>query len=214
MSPPRRPAGAADYGAGPMTTMLLVRHGQSEWNAVGRWQGQADPPLSDLGRRQALNAAPRIGSVDVIVSSDLQRALETAQIMSTSLGVGPVVVEPGLRERDAGAWSGLTAEQIDAGWPGFREDGRRPEGWESDADLLLRVGAALDRIDREYAGADILVVTHGGVVYALELLHGLEFVRLPNLAGRALIHDGEGVTLGERVLLVDDDDITTVPAQI
>ena len=166
------------------------------------------------GRHQSFNAAPRLGSVDVIVSSDLRRAVETAQIMSAALGVGPVVVEPDLRERDAGAWSGLTGEQIDAGWPGFREDGRRPEGWEPDADLLVRVLAALGRIQEEYDGAEILVVTHGGVVYALETLHGLGFQKLPNLAGRALIHHGPGITLGERVLLVDDDDITTVPAQI
>jgi broad specificity phosphatase PhoE len=197
-----------------MTTMLLARHGQSEWNAAGRWQGQADPPLSDLGRQQSHNAAPRIGSVDLIVSSDLQRAVETAQIISGRLGVGPVVIEPELRERDAGAWSGLTGEQIDAGWPGFREDGRRPEGWETDADLLVRVLASLDRIAAAYEGAEVLVITHGGVVYSLELLHGLDFERLPNLAGRTVVHHGDRLSLGERVLLVDDDDITTVPAQI
>jgi broad specificity phosphatase PhoE len=197
-----------------MTTMLLVRHGQSEWNAAGRWQGHADSPLSEVGRQQAFNAAPRIGSVDVIVSSDLQRALETARIVSAQLGVGPVVVEPGLRERDAGAWSGLTGEQIDAGWPGFREAGQHPEGWEPDATLLVRVRDALDRIADEYAGGEILVVTHGGVVYALETLHGLPFVRLPNLGGRTVTHHGDRFSLGERVLLVDDADITTVPAQI
>lgn len=197
-----------------MTTMLLVRHGQSEWNAAGRWQGQADPPLSDLGRQQSLSAAPRIGSVDLIVASDLQRAVETAQIISGHLGVGPVIVEPDLRERDAGPWSGLTGEQIDAGWPGYREAGRHPEGWEPDEELLVRVTAALDRLAREYDGAEILVVTHGGVVYALEMLHGYGFVKLPNLAGRPLVHHGDRLTLGERVLLVDGDDITTAPAQI
>jgi broad specificity phosphatase PhoE len=194
--------------------MLLVRHGQSEWNALGRWQGQADPPLSDLGRQQALNAAPRIGSIDVIVSSDLLRAVDTAQIISNQLGVGPVVIEPELRERDAGAWSGLTGEQIDAGWPGFREAGRHPEGWETDADLLVRVCSALDRIATEYEGAEVLVITHGGVVYSLEGLHGLAFARLPNLAGRHLVHHGDRLALGDRVLLVDGDEITTVPAQI
>jgi broad specificity phosphatase PhoE len=197
-----------------MTTMLLVRHGQSEWNALGRWQGQADPPLSDLGRQQAFSAAPRIGSVDVIVSSDLQRSVETAQIISAQLGVGPVVIEPDLRERDAGAWSGLTSEQIEAGWPGYRETGQKPEGWESDEHLLVRVCLGLDRIASEYEGGEALVITHGGVVYSLEALHGLPFVRLPNLGGRHLRHHAEGLTLGERVLLVDDDDITTVPAQI
>jgi broad specificity phosphatase PhoE len=197
-----------------MTSMLLVRHGQSEWNALGRWQGQADPPLSELGRQQAFNAAPKIGSVDVIVSSDLRRAVDTAQILSAALGVGPVVIEPDLRERDAGAWSGLTGEQIDAGWPGFREGGRRPEGWEPDAELVLRARAGLDRVAAEYDGAEVLVVTHGGVVYALEALHGHPFERLPNLGGRHVVHHGDHLTLGERVLLVDDGDVTTVPAQI
>src|SRR3954451_18850203 len=93
--------------------MLLVRHGQSEWNATGRWQGQADPPLSDQGRQQAIDAAARIGSVDVVVSSGLMRALETARIIADQVGVGPVVVEPDLRERHVGEWSGLTHVEIE-----------------------------------------------------------------------------------------------------
>ena len=64
-----------------MTRLLLVRHGQSTWNADGRWQGQADPPLSPLGRDQALTAAQRVGTVDVVLASDLQRAVETASAM-------------------------------------------------------------------------------------------------------------------------------------
>jgi broad specificity phosphatase PhoE len=140
--------------------------------------------------------------------------VETAQIISAQLGVGPVVIEPDLRERDAGAWSGLTSEQIEAGWPGYFETGQKPEGWEADQDLLVRVCLGLDRIASEYAGAEVLVITHGGVVYTLEALHGLPFARLPNLGGRHLVHHVEGLKLGERVLLVDDDDITTVPAQI
>jgi broad specificity phosphatase PhoE len=194
--------------------MLLVRHGQSEWNAAGRWQGQADPPLTDLGRQQAATAAGRIGSVDVIVSSDLQRASETAQIISARIGVGPVIIEPDLRERDAGEWSGLTGAEIDTAWPDFRADGRRPPGWEPDEVLCRRTLAALDRIAAEYDGAAALVVTHGGVVYALELAHNLGFDRLPNLGGRHLVHHGAHLSLGDRILLVDDDDITTVPAQI
>ena len=85
-----------------MTHMLLVRHGQSEWNATGRWQGGADPDLTELGRRQAFHAAARIGTVDVIVASPLIRALETAQIISAQIGIGPVVVES---ERRLARWS-------------------------------------------------------------------------------------------------------------
>jgi broad specificity phosphatase PhoE len=197
-----------------MTQILLVRHGQSEWNALGRWQGQADPPLSDVGRRQAFTAAARVGSVDVIVSSDLQRALHTARIISEQIGVGPVVVEPLFRERDAGEWSGLTRDEIDAGWPGYLDEHKRPAGYEPDESLLGRTHDALANVERDYAGAEVLVVAHGGLVYALEKHHGHPFERLPNLGARHLTVEPHGVVLGERIVLVDDDDITTVPAQI
>src|ERR671917_2105987 len=101
------------------TRVLLVRHGQSEWNAVGRWQGQADPPLSDVGRQQARSAARSLGALDAIFASDLQRATETAMIIAAELGVGPVVVDPDLRERDAGEWSGLTRAEIEERYPGY-----------------------------------------------------------------------------------------------
>ena len=71
-----------------MSRILLVRHGQSEWNAEGRWQGQADIDLSDLGRRQARAAAKNLGSFSVIASSTLSRAAETAYILSNELGIG------------------------------------------------------------------------------------------------------------------------------
>lgn len=196
-----------------MTTMLLARHGQSEWNAAGRWQGQADPTLTDLGRRQARSACERLGSVDVIVSSPLQRALETARIISNGLGVGPVVVDVDLVERDAGEWSGLTRAEIEATWPGYLGERRRPPGFETDESVLRRAHAALARIEEEYRGADVLILTHGGLVYALERDHDLPVERLPNLAGRWLTHHGERVTLGERVLLADPDELT-VPSQL
>ena len=198
-----------------MTRVLLVRHGQSEWNADGRWQGQADPPLTDLGRAQARHAARSLGSVDAIVASDLQRAAETAAILSGELGVGPVVLDPDLRERDAGEWSGLTRPEIEEGWPGYLEDRRRPAGWEPDEDLLGRAVAALGRI-HDLVGADgeAIAVTHGGLVYLLESEFGVPFERLANLAGRWIDVGPEGpVRLGDRVLLVDPDELT-VPSQI
>ncbi len=197
-----------------MTRMLLARHGQSEWNALGRWQGQADPPLSTLGRRQARAAADRLGTVDAIVSSDLDRALTTAAIIAEALGVGPVLVEPRLRERSAGEWSGLTRAEIEEGWPGYLAEHRRPPGFEPDASLLERTRAALDDLEAANPGAELLVVTHGGVVYVLESDAGLTFARLPNLAGRWLRHDGGQVVLGDRIELVDesvtDDDTERV----
>jgi len=186
--------------------MLLVRHGQSEWNALGRWQGQADVPLSDLGRRQARVAASAIGTVDIIVASDLERAAHTAAIIGETIGVGPVMIEPLLRERDAGEWSGLTRKEIDAAWPGYVDDHRRPPGFEPEEAFLERTHAGLVRVHREYGGADVLVVTHGGVIYAFEREAGLPFQRLPNLGARQITHRGDGIELGERLDLVADED--------
>ena len=89
---PPTPHSAAPAGrSSGITRLLALRHGESEWNALGRWQGQADPPLTDLGRLQAFHAARNLGVVDAIVASDLQRATDTARIISEALGVGPVV---------------------------------------------------------------------------------------------------------------------------
>ena len=189
-----------------MTRMLLVRHGQSEWNALGRWQGQADVPLSELGRRQARVAASAIGTVDIIVASDLERAAHTAAIIGETIGVGPVMIEPLLRERDAGEWSGLTRKEIDAGWPGYVDDHKRPPGFEPEEAFLERTHAGLVRVHAEYEGADVLVVTHGGVIYAFEREAGLPFQRLPNLGARQITHRGDGIDLGERLDLVADED--------
>ena len=191
-----------------------MRHGQSEWNADGRWQGQADPPLTDLGRAQARHAARSLGTVDAIVASDLLRAADTAVILAGELGVGPVVVEPDLRERHAGEWQGLTRPEIDEGWPGYLEDHRRPDGWEPDDTLLARATAALRRIHDLVPDGEAIAVTHGGLVYVLEGSFGEPFERLPNLAGRWIEVGPDGPTkLGDRVLLVDPDELT-IPSQI
>jgi probable phosphoglycerate mutase len=209
--------------------ILLVRHGQSEWNAVGRWQGQADPPLSDLGRRQAQVAAKSIGAVDAVFASDLVRAADTAAILAAELGVGPVVIDPDLRERDAGEWSGLTRAEIDERYPGYLPEHRgafaprdrtqaperRPPGWEDDESVLARALAAIARIEDAVGDGDVLAVTHGGLIYTVEGHLGTGFERLANGAGRWVEADGETLTLGERVTLVPDGAIpTTIPDQI
>lgn len=218
-----------------MTRVLLIRHGQSEWNADGRWQGQADPALTDLGRHQALHASRALGVVDTIVASDLQRASETALIIAGELGVGPVVLDPDLRERHAGEWQGLTRDDIEREWPGYLgppvpvegtaaavtaaarlTDGppRRPPGWEPDVDVVTRATAALVRIHDLVPNGEAIAVTHGGLVYALEQILGATFVRLPNLGGRWFDVGPDGPeSLGERVLLVDPDELT-IPDQI
>jgi broad specificity phosphatase PhoE len=206
------------------TRVLLVRHGQSEWNAVGRWQGQADPPLSDVGRAQARAATSSLGALDAIFASDLQRATETAAIISAELGVGPVVVDPDLRERDAGEWSGLTRAEIEERYPGYLGSSpsfaagaeRRPPGWEPDESVLERALRALAHIGDAVDGGDVLAVTHGGLIYVIEGHLGQERIeRLANGAGRWVVVDGDQLTLGDRVLLVDEDDApVTVPKAI
>ncbi|HKY67609.1 MAG TPA: histidine phosphatase family protein [Acidimicrobiales bacterium] len=198
----------------PPTRILLVRHGQSTWNASGRWQGQADPPLTELGRRQAFEAARAIGAVDAVWASDLTRAVETATIVADSVGVGPVVVDPDLRERDAGAFSGLTRDEIEQRFPGYLADHRRPPGWEPDDLLLARAVAAVRRIAAAVPGGDVVVITHGGLVYTVEHHLGQEFQRLANTEGRWLEVAPDGrLSLGERVVLAAPED-TTVPEQI
>jgi probable phosphoglycerate mutase len=195
------------------TRVLLVRHGQSEWNASGRWQGQADPPLTNLGRLQAQEAANALGALDAIWASDLQRAAETALTIANALGVGPVVVDEDLRERDAGEWSGLTRDEIDERFPGYLADHRRPPGWESDEDLLARGLRALRRIGREVPGGDVVAVTHGGLIYTIEGHLGEPMMRIANVEGRWVIVEGDKVTLGERLLLAEPADVT-IPRQI
>ena len=196
--------------------LLLVRHGESEWNAVGRWQGQADPPLSDVGRQQALVAAGVVGSVDAIVASPLERAHQTALIISEALGIGPVGIVTDLQERHAGEWQGLTRDQIDEQYPGYLVDRRRPPGFEPDESLLGRALAALDGIAAELDGAeDVLVITHGGLIYAVERHLGEPFVRIPNLGARQLTRTGDGWAIGDRMLLIDPTEVeVTNPGQI
>lgn len=197
------------------TRILLIRHGQSEWNASGRWQGWADPPLTSLGRHQASTAAKRLGSLDAIFSSDLSRAAETAAIISTSIGVGPVIVEHRLRERDIGAWTGLTHAEIEARWPGMLNvrPFQPPEG-ETREQLSERVLAGLNAIVETYPGGEVLVVAHGGVIRNLERHLGVEPESLPNLGGVNLIIHKQDIIMGERLMLLDpDDNITTLPHQ-
>lgn len=191
--------------SGVTTELLVIRHGQSTWNEEHRWQGQADPPLSSHGRRQAWTAAQSIGQVDIIVSSPQIRASETAAIISGEIGVGPVQVVDGLHERGAGEWSGLVRSEIDSRWPGWVHSDRRPEGWEADAVFVPRVLAAFERVRAEFAGATVLVVSHGGVIITLEKELGVNEARIPNLHGRVVIdRDGELIG-GERLELLPED---------
>jgi probable phosphoglycerate mutase len=196
-----------------VTRVLLVRHGESTWNAAKIWQGQADPPLSALGEQQAADAAHHVDGVDAIWSSDLVRARRTAEIVADSRGLR-VVLDGRFRERDAGAWQGLTRTEIEARFPGYLASGRRPPGYEGDAALTERSVAALDAIGADHPGQSVLVVTHGGVVRTLERhLGAADEGLLPNLGGRFFVSSADGWSLGARVLLLEAAAVTR-PEQI
>ena len=199
-----------------MTRILLVRHGLSEWNAVGRWQGWADAPLSEVGERQAADAARSVGAVDVLAASDLERAVRTAEIIGEAIGVGPVHVEPGLRERNAGAFEGLTRDEIMEQFPGALDQHPvQPPGGEPLEVLTERAVASLLRLAELAPGGDVLAVTHGGLIRHLERHLDIEPEPVPNLGGRWVSVERGRIVPGERVLLIDPDAApVTVPQQL
>jgi broad specificity phosphatase PhoE len=194
------------------TRLLVVRHGRSEWNSQGRWQGHADIPLDDAGMHQAAAAAEVLGAFDAIWASDLQRATLTAQIIAELHGVGPVQIDPRLRETDVGPWEGLQAAEVEAGWPGFLADHRRPEGFEPYADAAARVLASLVDIAAAHRGGDVLVVSHGGVIRAVRRALDSPDPHMPNLSGSWFSVDPHGrVAAGEVVVLVDHSSSPSAP---
>jgi broad specificity phosphatase PhoE len=196
--------------------ILLVRHGQSEWNAMGRWQGWADPPLSELGRRQSVLAGQDLEGIDVAVSSDLRRAVDTAALMAEPLGLSAVAVEPRLRERDVGEWTGLRRREIEGRWPEALAAMTDPPGGESVTTLQERVLAAVVALARTYPDSAVLAVTHGGVIRSLERQLGVDPDPLPNLGGAWLEVSADAtMAVGPRVLLVDHTKVpVTVPRQL
>ena len=199
--------------------LLLVRHGQSVWNAENRWQGQADPPLSELGEEQARDAAARLHGAGFthVVASDLQRARRTAEILAEALGLD-VRLDPGLREIDVGDWTGLTRSEIEARWPRELADwseGRSesPLGGETRVHLAERARRSLTRLAGQASpGEWLLVVSHGALIRNLDRALGLPTESMPNLAGRWYKADGNGSLVpGKVVSLADPEDRTQSP---
>jgi probable phosphoglycerate mutase len=170
--------------------LLIIRHGESEWNLEHRWQGWKNAPLTALGETQARERAEllaRSGFAPAAVhSSDLGRARDTAEIVADALGV-EVRAHPGLRERGGGDWEGHTSEEIDVKWPGMlaawrRGDLRGPPGGEDDETVFARFDAAISAVVD--AGTPTMVVTHGGVLRLVASRAGVpEAALLPNLGG-------------------------------
>lgn len=153
-----------------MTILYLVRHGQSTWNAAGRWQGQANPPLNAVGRAQAQALARRLqyDHVQAIYSSPLARARETAEILGAAVRL-PVTFERQLIERDVGLWSGLNGELVRQHWPEYFTRGWHiagAPGGEQQAELNARAAAVFGRIVAAHPTENVVVVSHGGTLLA------------------------------------------------
>jgi glucosyl-3-phosphoglycerate phosphatase len=160
--------------------LVLLRHGQTEYNAASRMQGQLDTPLSDLGRDQAVAAAEVLAKRQplLIVSSDLRRALDTATALSERSGL-PVTVDTRLRETHLGDWQGMTHLEVDATAPGarlaWRDDARwAPHGGESRVDVAARSMPLIEELvaGQPEWGVDeperpVVLVAHGGLIAAL-----------------------------------------------
>ncbi len=193
------------------TTFYLIRHGETDWNRHGRWQGHTDIPLNEDGRAQARRLAGRLHAervrFDAIYSSDLQRAWETAGMVGAALDLSPLPL-PTLREINVGGWSGLTSTEVRAqdGETYARyasgEDVARGGG-ERFLDLYTRVVAAVEQLADQQPDRTLALVTHGGPVRAL-LMHaardkaGLDVRHIPigNTSLTLLIGDRSSWQLG------------------
>lgn len=177
--------------------LVLLRHGQTEYNAGSRMQGQLDTDLSELGREQASAAAEVLGKRQplLIVSSDLRRALDTATALGDRAGV-PVLTDTRLRETHLGDWQGMTHHEVDAIAPGarlaWRDDARwAPHGGESRVDVAARslpLVAELVEQQEEWGVDDaerpVVLVAHGGLIAALTgAILGLPVDNWPILGG-------------------------------
>jgi 2,3-bisphosphoglycerate-dependent phosphoglycerate mutase len=149
--------------------LWLVRHGETTWNAVGRWQGHADAPLSELGIAQAHRLAARLAGqhFDAVISSDLSRASDTAKIVAAKLEGAPnVILEPLWREIDVGDLSGITYEESLSRGLHHRFmpfDQRHPNG-ESSEDLAARASQAVEHLKLKRVNQRVIVFSHGGTI--------------------------------------------------
>ncbi len=174
-----------------MGELFVIRHGQSTWNAEDRWQGQADPPLTEAGRASAQRLAQELAAYGfaMVATSDLERARQTAEILVRELALPSPTIVSELRERDVGEWTGKTSVEIERSWPGWVKRWRREElvslpGGESRDAFDRRVLGALANICRS-AGDDekVLVVAHAGTLRALQRHAGMVSRSRHNLHG-------------------------------
>ncbi len=154
-----------------MTRLLLIRHGETDWNAQSRMQGQSDEPLNAQGRAQAAAVKVRLAgeTIHAIYASDLARAWETAQ----ALGITPIKAAPRLREMNFGTWEGLTYEEIQAYDPdvlarwGADVMDFTPPGGENLRQFAQRVAPVLEEMRNDHPEETVLLVAHGGSLQIL-----------------------------------------------
>jgi probable phosphoglycerate mutase len=146
-----------------VTELVLVRHGETDWNRIGRVQGLSDIPLNDTGREQARHAGHRLADEqwDAVATSPLSRAAETAAIIAAELGLPEPEVVDSLVERNYGEAEGLTGEEIEARFGGV------VQARESREQVVERVRPALLELADRHPGGRVLVVSHGGVIGSL-----------------------------------------------
>ena len=161
--------------AGRATTVFLARHGQTDWNATGRYHGQADVPLNEMGHRQAAGLAVALSGerYDKIYSSALSRARDTAQAVASALGMG-FEVDARLAEIDVGEWAGLTEAEVFTLDPIYERDrnhgaDHRMSTGETTAECASRVAGAITEIAAANRGGRLLIVGHS---YALQAALG------------------------------------------
>ncbi|NBR99938.1 MAG: histidine phosphatase family protein [Actinobacteria bacterium] len=146
------------------TRLLVLRHGQSEWNALGRWQGQADIALTPEGIEQA-------------------RARHTAEIIAEKHGVNDLIIDDRLKESFIGPWEGLTYEEIESGWPGYLESFKQPPDFESNQNVVNRMTAAFVDIAAKCRGGQALIISHSGVIRTIRRELKVVDAKLDNLGG-------------------------------
>jgi uncharacterized phosphatase len=147
-----------------MTEVCFIRHGETEWNRIGKIQGVADIPLNETGKRQARLAGEHLQNEDwdALICSTLSRTKQTAEIIGTFIGIREAVEMKEFVERDNGAAEGMTRTERDARFP----EGLIP-GRESDEELSGRAMTGLEKLLKTFPGQKILVVAHGGIIKAL-----------------------------------------------
>ena len=151
--------------------ILLIRHGQTDWNTEGKLQGTEDIPLNDTGRSQSKSCAQNLihQKWDAIFTSPLSRALETAHILSDGTNNPPVIIEPLLIEREFGKASGITWQELKTRYPLYPKES--PEGMEPFDELSSRMEQAVKECISKNRGENIILISHGGSINAL--LHHL-----------------------------------------